>query len=177
MSNSSVIYNLGIDTAKFTDQIRSEFYMCEGKLGRISDLLNGKDRYVGWFDKSSGYWKLKYKGRNWLLHRFIFLWANGYLPEFVDHIDRDVNNNDPNNLRACEYKGQNTINSTARSDNTSGYKGVTWHRGVGKWHSSVYKDGKRHYLGVFDSKEDAALVYNNKALELFGEFAVLNKIG
>ena len=35
-------------------------------------------------------------------------------------------------------------------------------------------DGKRKYLGLFDDEEDAARAYNDKAVELFGEYANVN---
>lgn len=135
----------------------------------------GKKVVAGGYDKSSGYWRMKYRGKGWLVHRFVFLWDKGYLPEMVDHKDRDVSNNSPYNLRAAD-RGHNTINSVARSDNTSGYKGVTWHKNVGKWHASVFKNGRRYYCGVYENKHRAAEAYNVKAFELFGEFAVLNNI-
>lgn len=168
--------NSGAATAKFIDDIRRDFHGCEGKLFRASDIINGIDRDIGWFDKSCGYWRIKYRGKTYLLHRLMFAWEHGYLPEMVDHIDRNVHNNVLSNLRAAK-RGENTINSVARSDNTSGYKGVTWHKSSGKWHASVFKDKKRHYCGVFTNKDEAAKAYNLKAKELFGEFALLNDVG
>lgn len=157
-----------IITPKFIDDVRKDFEIIEGIFCR-----NGNP--VGYFDKSSGYWKIKYKGKNWLVHRLAFLFHHGFLPPMVDHKDRDVNNNTENNLRAAT-RGENTINSEARSDNTSGFKGVTWHKHVKKWHSSVYTNGKRYYCGVYDDINEAAKAYNIKATELFGEFALLNII-
>lgn len=134
-------------------------------------------RPVGWYDKSSKYWKVRIKGRSWLLHRVVFYLHNGYLPEIVDHIDQDKNNNHPDNLRDASYKGNNTVNSPIRLDNTSGFRGVTWHKATGKWMSSVFYKGRRYHLGVYDDITVAASKYNAKAKELFGDFAVLNNVG
>ncbi len=106
----------------------------------------------------------------------IFLYHHGYLPEFVDHINQNKLDNRIENLRACSYKGENASNSKRRSDNTSGHRGVTWHKASGKWMSSVFFKGKRYHLGVFENKTEAAKIYNEKAKELFGDFAILNKV-
>lgn len=165
------MFNTGAVTQKFIDLIRDMFYYADGELYRTKD-----GSLAGYFDKSCGYFRLKIKGKTYLLHRIIFAYHKGYLPPFVDHESRDKLDNRIQNLRECPTKGHNTINSKPRSDNTSKYKGVTWHKNIGKWHCSVFKQGKRYYVGIFDDVEEAALAYNKKAIELFGEFAYLNDI-
>jgi len=44
------------------------------------------------------------------------------------------------------------------------------------WTSRITKDGKEIHIGCFTTPEDAALAYNKKAKELFGEFATLNVV-
>lgn len=57
---------------------------------------------------------------------------------------------------------------------------VKLYRGVKKecnrWSSRIQKCGKSFYLGMFQTPEEAALAYNKKAKELFGEFAYLNDV-
>lgn len=57
----------------------------------------------------------------------------------------------------------------------SKYKGVGIGKG-GKWRSRIFFDGKEINLGVFSSEKAAALAYNEKSIELFGEYAFTNKI-
>ena len=59
---------------------------------------------------------------------------------------------------------------------SSRYKGVSWHKGAKKWHSQIVKNGISIYLGLFTNELKAALAYNEKAVELFGDFAYLNKV-
>jgi len=91
----------------------------------------------------------------------------------VDHIDGNGLNNRKSNLRLCTH-AENVHNSRPMRNGSSKYKGVCWHKTYKKWYSSIGKTGKRFYLGRFDNEIDAALAYDKKAKELFGEFAYLN---
>jgi hypothetical protein len=59
-------------------------------------------------------------------------------------------------------------------NNSSGYKGVTWHAQIGKWQAQIHVHGCTRYLGVYDDASDAALAYDNAAKQLFGDFARSN---
>lgn len=43
--------------------------------------------------------------------------------------------------------------------------------------SVIRKDGRSTRIGVFDNEVEAAMAYNKRALEVFGEFARINEIG
>lgn len=102
------------------------------------------------------------------MHRFIL----GTLPsEIVDHRDRDGLNCQRSNLRPCT-NGQNQANAIAPRHNTSGFKGV--YRKRTKWAATIGFQGERYFLGSFFTAEEAALAYDDKATDLFGEFARLN---
>lgn len=107
------------------------------------------------------------------LHRFILSAPVGY---DVDHKDRtrclDCRRS---NLRLAT-RSQNLANARKRLGGTSKYKGVT-KKPTGKpWMSRIAKEGEQIYLGRFDTEEAAARAYNSAAVELFGEFALLNDI-
>lgn len=91
----------------------------------------------------------------------------------VDHIDNDGINNVDENLRVCTH-AQNNYNKGKNKNNTSGFKGVSWHKAGNKYRADINLNGKQTHLGLFLSAEDAAHAYDNKAKELFGEFANLN---
>ena len=88
---------------------------------------------------------------------------------FVDHIDNNRSNNCIFNLRYVTGQ-ENNFNSSKRSDNTSGYKGVHLHKKLNKWRSVIYINGKCIHIGLFDNIEDAKQARQNKARELFGEY-------
>ena len=89
--------------------------------------------------------------------------------EECDHIDRNGLNNQNDNLRNCSHT-QNNMNRMPRGK--SKYKGVSFKRN--KPTARIFFNGKTIYLGCFQSEELAAIAYDNKAKELFGEFANLN---
>lgn len=107
------------------------------------------------------------------MHRVIL----GDIPEGLesDHIDRNGLNNQRSNLRLAT-SSQNHVNSKLQSNNTSGYRGVSWEERYGKWRGQIGVKGRQLFLGYFDDIIGAARAYNQAALEHFGEFAVLNPI-
>jgi hypothetical protein len=95
--------------------------------------------------------------------------------EEVDHINRDTLDNRRKNLRVGT-KPQNLWNQKIRSTNTSGFKGVDWKQweNSGAWCARLSHNSKRVHIGYFKTAEEAARAYDQKAKELFGEFARLN---
>lgn len=95
------------------------------------------------------------------------------LDPMIDHWDRDGLNNRRINLRTADEIG-NHANSRLRNDSLSGYKGVSKYRG--KWRAVIRFARKQFTIGYFKSPVEAAKAYNDKAVELFGEFASLNNV-
>lgn len=93
----------------------------------------------------------------------------------VDHIDRDPHNNQRYNLRFAT-RSQNAMNQGIRSTNTSGYKGVRFHRTTKKWRASIMVNYKAISLGLYHTPEEAALVWNKAALKYHGDFAFQNLV-
>jgi AP2-like factor, euAP2 lineage len=58
------------------------------------------------------------------------------------------------------------------------YKGVIYikNKTMDKWRACIKINGKRISLGRYLTEKEAAIAYNKKAIELFGEFACLNSI-
>lgn len=92
-----------------------------------------------------------------------------------DHIDTDGLNNQRSNLREAT-RGQQQANRNRFKNNTSGYKGVSWHKKTQKWMVRISINKKHIFLGYFDDIKGAARAYNEAALKYFGEFAVLNEV-
>lgn len=61
---------------------------------------------------------------------------------------------------------------------TSKYKGVCRRIKKGKlsWEVRIAKDAKTYYVGSFQNQKEAAIAYNERAEELYGEFGYKNKV-
>lgn len=108
------------------------------------------------------------------MHRFLMEVTDPKIE--VDHIDHYGLNNQRYNLRIATHSenAQNRIISPLC--NTSGHKGVVWHKGHEKWQAQIKRDGKIKHLGYFDEIEDASVAYNEAAAKRFGEFANPNTL-
>jgi len=121
----------------------------------------------------NGYWQVNLNGEKLYLHRLVFLMHYGFLPKYVDHIDRNPLNNKIENLRAAT-QSQNMMNSIVRKNNLCGIKGVFYSEIRKKWVSKISIQGKSYWLGSFATKEDAGEAYKRKAKELHKDFYVEN---
>ena len=94
----------------------------------------------------------------------------------VDHINHDKLDNQKSNLRVCSTS-ENQHNQQMRTKaKTSSYKGVCFDKHAGKWRARIGLNNEYKFLGLFENEIDAAIAYNNAAIELFGEFAFLNEV-
>lgn len=98
----------------------------------------------------------------------------------IDHINGHKLDNRKCNLRIVTHQ-QNVFNSknktrNAPAEHTSRYKGVYWRKARARWVAYITLNGKRTYLGSFQSEQEAALAYNKAAEEKYGKFAKLNNL-
>lgn len=130
----------------------------------VNKQKNNKLRVMIWI---SNEWKY--------LHRVILNVKDS--KTMVDHIDGNPLNNSRANLRLASYS-QNSFNRGKTSLNTSGYKGI-WKRNDGRlkcWVAEISYNNKNIKIGSFYTKEEAAIAYNKKAVELDPNFSLLNEI-
>ncbi len=98
----------------------------------------------------------------------------GYM---VDHINGNGLDNRRENLRICEHVQNNMNRPPNQNKRSCPYKGVYLRTGRPKpWSSFIGYEGRRVYLGVFETPEAAALAYNAAAVHYYGEFAWLNQV-
>lgn len=97
------------------------------------------------------------------------------LPGFatIDHINGCGIDNRRANLRPATAV-LNGGNSRRNRNNTSGFKGVCWHRRRNKWMAQIGENRGMRCLGYFNDPASAARAYDEAAREKYGAFAALN---
>ena len=121
--------------------------------GCRSDLVNKEAGSIN----ENNYRRIKIKDKLYMAHRVVFMFHHGYMPEEVDHIDCNRQNNSIENLRAVT-KSQNCWNRKIPTSNTTGIKGVCWHKAAKQWYVQLQVAKKMKYFGIYKDLELAELV-------------------
>jgi hypothetical protein len=119
---------------------------------------------------SDGYLSTTILKKQYLVHRLIWLYVYGYFPKSIDHINGERTDNRLCNLRLAS-NDENVMNQPIKSNNTSGFKGVSWHSVMGKWLAYITHKGVKMRLGYFSDIHEAANVVAEARTRLHGEFA------
>lgn len=114
------------------------------------------------------------KRRHYRLHREVLGITDPNI--HVDHINGDRLDNRRSNLRLCT-NGENLRNRGAQKNNTSGFKGVCWNKDRNGWMAQISFQNKKHFLGVFETPEEAHEAYKAAAASFHGVFANPGKSG
>lgn len=96
----------------------------------------------------------------------------------IEHRDGNKLNNQRENLRYAT-RSQNHANRRKLENTLSEFKGVGFRNDVFRnkpWRATIWKNYKQYRLGDFKTEDEAALAYNRKAFEFYGEFAKLNDV-
>ena len=133
---------------------------------RYSNKKDGDN--AGW--GCHGYIMIKINNKTYSAHRLAWLYMYNYLPPIIDHINGNPSDNRISNLRPATLS-KNQQNSKIPKSNTSGIKGVSWHKATKKWRATLNINGKLKHLGVFDDIKSAELIVREARIKYHGEFA------
>lgn len=123
--------------------------------------------------RPDGYLQLSINYKGIKLQRLAWYIATGNDPldMEIDHINGIKTDNRLCNLRIAT-EAQNCFNRKKRSDNTSGYKGVTKMRN--KWAAAIAYNKTRKFLGIFETPLAAYIAYQEASKKYHGDFSNVN---
>ncbi len=111
-----------------------------------------------------------------LMHKVVM----GNPEEGVDHRDHNRLNNQKDNLRlATQLQNMHNVSKPkVNSPSSSKYKGVqkSLRSKTPTWFARIRINGTLKHIGTYPTEAAAAIAYNEKAIEYFGEFACLNQL-
>lgn len=137
------LLNYDPDTGVFTRLVNRHRFKSGSTAGTIS---------------SEGYVCIKMHRTTHKAHRLAFLVMNGSFPEGqVDHINGDRSDNRWSNLRDVSFNGNVHNQRKAQRSNKSGLLGVSPNNT--RWKATISCNGEYHYLGTFDTPEQAHQAY------------------
>lgn len=153
---------------------------------KFGDPLKGKDRFsspqqayaarttmresgcLEWSGSTAnGYGQLYVDGKLMYAHRFAYIQEHGAIPEglVIDHMCHNKLCSNVGHLRAIT-QGSNSENRIGlRSDNTSGYSNVYWHKPTKNWMVLVTSKGVQYFGGYFATAEEANVVATEMRLK------------
>lgn len=125
------------------------------------------------WSKIRQYYRTTINGKMKKIHHFV-MDIDGGDDILVDHIDSNPLNNKNDNLRLSNNTNNNH-NRVKKPNCSSKYFGVSFNKSRNKFRASIRKNGQTYHIGNFTNEIDAAKAYNDKAIELYGDYANLNK--
>lgn len=140
-----------------------------------------KDRLLKQHQNHKGYFHVGLNNENghkkFGVHRLVAL---AFLEKiegkgYVDHIDRNKQNNKLDNLRWIS-NAENIRNQSKRNGYSSKYKGVSFDIHRNKWCAKMKIYYSTYNLGRYNTEEEAALAYNNFIIDNAIDGAILNEI-
>lgn len=123
---------------------------------------------------AGGYRVIRIHGRLSFAHRIAWKMTYGEdAPVDIDHINGVPGDDRICNLRTAS-RSQNLMNSKKQENNTSGFKGVSWHEPMKKWVAYINKGGKRTIIGYSTDISKAANMRKSVEAIIFKEFSRQN---
>ena len=118
----------------------------------------------------SGYVAIQIHGQLYYAHRLAWMYVTGAWPKAdIDHINGDRSDNRLSNLREAS-RSQNNANQKLGGRNSSGYRGVSFHKASRKWNAQIHHNSRRIHLGLFESAEAAHTAYLSAASTIYGAY-------
>ena len=109
---------------------------------------------------SYGYRTIRIDGKQYMAHRLAWMYMNGDFPYCqIDHIDHNRENNRIANLRDVSRSSNLENQIKPKSNNSTGYLGVSFYKERKKFAAQIQIKGKKKLIGYFENAQDAHDAY------------------
>jgi hypothetical protein len=106
-----------------------------------------------------GYSKVMFRGVHYKVHRVVWALHRGCWPrDQIDHINGVRSDNRIENLREADNSMNAENKRGPQANNRCGLLGV-WPRPAGRYAAQIESHGRAHWLGTFDTPEEAHQAY------------------
>jgi hypothetical protein len=104
--------------------------------------------------------------KSYRMHRLIWIYVYGYIPENmdIDHVNGNGTDNRLENLRLVSRQ-ENAKNRKITQNIKQGVFGVSFYEPLNKWRAMIKNNGKLEHIGYFEDKEEAIQARKNKEKE------------
>lgn len=147
--------------SEITPELVREYLRYDHETGDFTRLKSAFPSKVGTRPESlmaNGYFCISLGGANHYAHRLAFMWMLGRWPnKGVDHMNATRTDNRWVNLREADQALNMQNRRMPGTNNTHGFLGVR--RNHKRWSAGIVAEGVRHYLGTYDSPEEAHAAY------------------
>lgn len=138
---------------------------------RVNKAWNAKAGMRAGSINSRGYVIIRADVKLYKAHRLAWFYFYKKRPEDeIDHKNKICSDNRISNLREAT-RSQNMGNISRCAVNTTGKKGVTFNKDLGKFCSKIKYKQKTIHLGFFTNLDEAHAAYSAASRRLFGEFS------
>ena len=140
-----------------TQALVQKFFEYDPISGELTRRLPTSNNYAGEVVgalKNTGYLSVGFGDKEYLVHRLIWLYMKGCLPDQVDHINHNRLDNRWCNLREVNNT-DNTKNTSISRNSTTKINGVSFMKARNKYRATVMVNRKQIHLGLFEDINDA----------------------
>lgn len=134
-----------------------KFFTYDALTGVLKRRLPTSNNYVGEVVgtlKNNGYLSVGIGNKEYLVHRIIWLYQTGYMPDQVDHINHDRLDNSWSNLREVNNT-DNSKNASISKNSSTKLNGVSFMKSRNKYRATIMVNKKQIHLGLFADINDA----------------------
>lgn len=152
------------------EELKEKLLYCEDGsfVWKIAPSRNRKAGSIAG-SSNSNYCYIRINRILYMSHKLVWLYHYGVYPEEdIAHRSGNTKDNRLSNLKLTTAS-ESQLRSKIPSNNTSGYKGVSYIKSRGLFEASVRVDGKKNVLGYFEDVDDAHLLCEETRKQLLKE--------